>query len=211
MLARFLLILLIERRFAMTYQLIKRGRDLTSYFMELVENAASHKRVDVSPTAKFYLVNLLSEFIKTDQLFNWEDNHYEEVPLAQFLKRALEAETPVRIKIFKKMGDVSLYIAGYFSDHIERKSVDIDYYISMGEGAYKNLSGILAGTKVFHELYGELAERFVDFVGIVSHVRNSGRIVSNSEILRLYERWLKTGDEEVKERLEREGIVPKRI
>mgnify|MGYP002137355912 CR=1 FL=1 len=38
----------------------------------------------------------------------------------------------------RAMGDFSLYIAGFFSDSLKRKLVDVDYYIGMGGAAYEN-------------------------------------------------------------------------
>ena len=122
--------------------LIKAGNDLSPYFRELVEGAVSRQHLSVSDMSRFYIVNLLSRFMKTEELFSWERDHYEELALAELLNRALNSETSVRIKVLKRMGDTSLYIAGYFSDHIDSKLVDIDYYVSMGEVAYENLSGI---------------------------------------------------------------------
>lgn len=189
-------------------RLIQEEKDTKPYFKELVETAVEHQRLDATDMSQFYLVNLLSDFAKTEQLFDKTADGYEEKPLAIVLAQALKGNTTNRIRLFKKIGDTSLYIAGYFSDHIDSKIVDIDYYISMGEGAYKNLSGIFANEKTFTELYGELAGKFIRFVDILSEVRREGWIASNSELLRLYEKWLKTGNERIKRLLEKEGLVP---
>ena len=187
--------------------IIHAEKDLRPYFKDLVETAVIRQNTDVTVMSQFYLVNLLSEFIKTDRLFEWEEGHYDETPLAILLSRALNAGPNMRIKLLKKIGDLSLYIAGFFSDHVDGKVVEIDYYISMGEGAFKNLSGIMDGEKTFSELYDELSDKFIHLVDILSEVRDSGEMSSNTELLRLYERWLKTGDPYIKERLEKEGIV----
>lgn len=191
-------------------RLIKTGNDLRPYFRELVEGAVYRQHLSVSDMSCFYVVNLLSRFMKTEELFSWERDHYEEPALAELLSQALNSDMPARIRVLKKMGDTSLYIAGYFSDHIDSKLVDIDYYVSMGEGAYKNLSGIFTGEKTFSELYDELSEKFTSLVSVLSEVSNSGKIVSNKDLLRLYERWLKTGDKTVKEKLQKEGILPQK-
>jgi hypothetical protein len=191
--------------------MIQAEQSLQPYFKELVENAIYHQHIEVTDLSEFYIVNLLSRFMKTNALFDEDSGRFEEVPLAELLKQALSSTMSNRIKIMKKMGDTSLYIAGYFSDYIDSKSVDIDYYISMGEGAYNNLSGIFAGEKTFSELYGELSIKFAALVNILSEVRNSGKIISNSALIKLYERWLKTGDPLIKEQLQKEGIIPKKM
>lgn len=188
-------------------RLIETEKTLKPYFKILVEEAVYHQGLDVTNMSQFYLVNLLDEFAKINRLFDWRGDHYEETPLATLLCEALSSDLTARIKAFKKMGDVSLYVAGYFAEHVDKKIVDIDYYISMGEGAYKNLSGIFVGEKVFHRLYEELALKFVGLMGILSEVRYSGKIMSNRELVRLYEQWLKTGDPQIREKLKKEGIV----
>lgn len=191
-------------------RLISTEKDLRPYFKSLVEDAVFSRRLAVTDISQFYLVNMLNDFSKTEHLFEWCEDHFEEPPLALLLSRALESDPSTRIKIFKKLGDISLYIAGYFSDYIDLKQVDIDYYISMGEGAYQSLSGIFAGEKTFYELYDELSLKFVELVDVLAEVRGRGGIASNTELVKLYERWLKTGDPRIRERLEKEGIDPQK-
>lgn len=191
-------------------RVINTETNLQPYFRELVENAISHQHLKVSDMSQFYVVNMLNRFMKTGELFDWERDHYEEIPLAQLLDKALNSSPSTKIKVLKKMGDNALYISGFFSDYIESKLVNLDYYVSMGECAYKNLSGVFAREKTFCELYNELAVNFIGFKDILLEVRNSGRIISNATLVKLYETWLKTGDPLIKEKLQREGIVPKK-
>ena len=187
--------------------LIYAGKDLIPYFRKQVKKALLNQKVDVTEVSEFYIVNMLNEFSKTDTLYDWKTDHYEEKPLAILLKDALLSGLTEKIKLFKRLGDISLYFSGYFSDHIDSKMVDIDYYISMGEGAYQNLSGILLYQKTFNTLYEELSEKFVDFVGVLSEVSRASDVATNAELVRLYEKWLRTGDTAIKELLEKEGIL----
>lgn len=192
-------------------RLVSTEKDMRFYFKGLVDEAVVHQALDVTEISKFYLVTLLDGFAKTERLFDWKTDHYEETPLAMLLSEAMDSDPTRRVRAFKKLGDISLYVSGYFSDHIDSKMVDIDYYISMGEGAYKNLSGILSGEKTFSELYDELSIRFMDLMDILAEVRMASGEFSNTDLIRMYERWIKTGDSRIRERLEKEGIVPKKI
>lgn len=192
-------------------RIVSAEKDIRPYFKEMVECAINRQNVAVTDISQFYLVNLLSEFVKTEHLFDWCFNHFEETPLALLLSKALDSDPAVRVRTFKKLGDVSLYIAGYFSDHIDSRQVDLDYYISMGEGAYRNLSGLFSGEKTFGELYEELSFKFVELVDVLAEVRDAEGVSSNKDLIRLYEKWLRTGDPRIREVLEREGIRPQRI
>lgn len=191
--------------------LILPERDLRPYFKEKVEAAVENQQLDVTETSKFYIVNLLNDFTQTKQLFDWKEDHFEETPLAILLTEALHSDRGKQIKSFKRLGDICLHVSGFFADHIERKPVDIDYYISMGEGAYHNLSGILISEKVFCDLYGELASKFCGFVDVLAEVKNSSEVATNRDLIRLYEKWLKTGDPRLEEQLRKEGIDPQKI
>ena len=87
-------------------------------------------------------MNLLAEFSDADEAFDEADR-----PLALIYGKAMEKAGPERFRILKKLGDYALYISGYFSDSLQGKAVDVDYYIAMGSNAY--------GTYLLHMLEHE--------------------------------------------------------
>ena len=44
---------------------------------------------------------------------------------------------PAQRASLKQIGDVSLFVSGFFSDSLRRKLVDVDYYVSIGGVAYQ--------------------------------------------------------------------------
>ena len=68
----------------------------------------------------------------------------------------------------RQIGDVSLFISGFFSDSLHRKLVDVDYYVSIGGCAYNALSRV--ETDTFSSVFAELGEKFVGFVDVLSEV-----------------------------------------
>ena len=68
---------------------------------------------------------------------------------------AYEAQPPIRTKLFRRIGDVSLYVGGFFQQSLSRKVVDVDYYIEVGGRAY----GLVAGAEepAHRSIYEELA------------------------------------------------------
>ena len=108
-------------------------------------------------------------------------------PLALRLARALETggmEQRVRLR---NLGDFSLFTSGFFSDSLRRGVVDVDYYVSMGEYAYGSLSR--RDRDAFGEVFGELARKFVPYMGVLADV--SERTGSTRpDLSRLYEKQL---------------------
>ena len=57
----------------------------------------------------------------------------------------------------------------------------------------------------FADVFGELAEKFVPVVDVLSDISDRSRS-SNRDVLRLYERWLRTGSERDRNLLARKGL-----
>ncbi|HTP24590.1 MAG TPA: hypothetical protein VMK12_02875, partial [Anaeromyxobacteraceae bacterium] len=57
------------------------------------------------------------------------------------------------------------------------------------------------------ELFGELAERFPEFVDLYAEIAELSELNSNRGLVRLYERFLLTGSERIAERLRERGVA----
>jgi hypothetical protein len=169
------------------------------YFKELVEGALERQRVNAGELTAFYVVHLLTGFLQRPA-----DSHGE--PLALKLAAALESGGVRQRTTLKEIGDVSLFVSGFFSDSLRRKLVDVDYYVSIGGYAYHTLSR--HETDTFSPVFAELGEKFAAFVDVLSEVSERTACSSNADLLRLYEKWLKTGSRRSGELLIERGVVP---
>jgi hypothetical protein len=132
-------------------------------------------------------------------------------PLVVMLTEAMEAPTPAdRNRGLQRLGDVSLFIAGFFAQSFARKLVDIDYHIAMGGRAYGTLAESLARTRsrVLGHVFAELAEKFQPMVDALNDISETAYQHSDKDILRLYEIWLKTGSKRSFGILKRLGVDP---
>lgn len=169
------------------------------YFRELVESALAHQRLTATEDAAFYLVHLLASFM---QPVNGE----QPGPLAIRLAEALEAGGHRQRASLKAVGDESLFVSGFFADSLGRSLVDVDYYVAIGGTAYDALGRL--ETDVFSPVFAELARKFVRFVEVLNEVSERTSCVSNADVIRLYERWLKTGGARTGKLLVEKGIIP---
>jgi hypothetical protein len=96
-------------------------------------------------------------------------------------------------------------MSGFFSDALRRTLVDVDYYISLGGYAYGSLSEL---DDPLSDAFGELAEEFPAFVDVVGEVSERCRLTSNTDLLRLYERWAQTGSRRLGDLLIERGLLP---
>jgi len=132
--------------------------------------------------------------------------------LVAMLCEALEAApgTVERHRYLQRLGDVSLFIAGFFAHGFARSLIDIDYHIAMGGQAY----GVLAHAsargrgRVLAAVFAELSEKFQPMVDALNEVSEGSGGPSDRDILRLYEIWLKTGSARCYAQLKRLGVDP---
>jgi hypothetical protein len=176
----------------------------TEYFRELVESALTRQQLRPHELTSYYLVDLLCRFVRPDRRIPFADDTAE--PLALRLGRALESGGMEQRARLRNLGDFSLFTSGFFSDSLSRRSVDIDYYVSMGEYAYGSLSR--RDEDALGDVFAELARKFVPFMDVLSMVSEQAGTRSSVDVLRVYEKWLRTGSARDGQRLADQGIVP---
>jgi hypothetical protein len=172
------------------------------FFKELVDGALAHQRLDANQLTAYYVVQLLASYV--ERPVRWDEE--QGAPLALRLAEALESGGVRQRLSLKKIGDLALFISGFFSDSLNRKVVDVDYYISIGGCAYGALSRV--ETDTFSPVFAELAHKFGEFVDVLSEVSERTSCGSNIEVLRLYEKWVKTGSRRSGQLLIERGVVP---
>jgi len=187
-------------------------QNLADYFRTSIDGVISRQGVDVDPHAAHYVVNLLTLFSRSEELFEDHGESYGLRPLALMMADAAEARTVAeRNYALQRIGDVALFISGFFADSLANKAVDVDYYICMGGSAYGSLSEEVRRTfrgRAFAGIYRELAEKFQVLVDVLNEVRDEARGESDRDLVRTYQIWLKTGSQRAQKLLADNGIVP---
>ena len=186
--------------------------NLRDYFRTSIEDVVVKQGVEVDPHATHYVVNLITLFSRSEELYEDDGETYGLKPLALMLADATDARTAAERNYFlQRIGDVALFIGGFFMESLASKAVDIDYYVHMGENAYGSLSEEIRGTfrgNVFADVYLELATKFQVLIDVLNEVRDSAREESDVDVLRTYEVWLRTGSQRAEKLLRQQGIVP---
>ena len=183
-------------------------KNLYDYFSSQVTEVNERRKLELSMDLMRYLSALLVELSKTERAFSAA--HPETLTEWHFLAGSSRPDKAAHL--YKTLGDHALYVAGFFSESLERRPVGVEYYADMGGSAYhraaslSTLSGhYLALSQIFHEL----SERFRACIGILTEVSESATQDRPQDLIRLYERWLTTQDEWTRERLVALGLIPK--
>ena len=187
---------------------------LEEFFRNSVSSAMHRQGISADDHTAYYVVNLLTLFARSEVLYEGSDEGPTLKPLALILAEAMEARTAEeRNFALQRIGDISLFIAGFFGESLARRQVGLDYYVRMGGSAYGSLSERVRGSvrgQVFTAVFAELAAKFQDFVDVLSEVRDEARGNDDVDILRVYDTWLRTGSKRAERMLRRLGIEPNR-
>ena len=188
------------------------ARSVSSFFIEVVEDAKLACGVDATDGATRYLVGLLVDFVHPDR----RAGEALERPLTLLLDEALHAANQAeRFERLRTIGDGILYGCGFFGDHFEARGVDPKYLHTLGTRAYGAAGSMLrqGANDTGPDLFEELARKFEAFVDVVAEVADATVAMgteSPSGLLRVYERWLKTGSERLATALTSHGVMPTR-
>ncbi len=184
--------------------------NLFGFFYDRVQETAVQRGTSLADHTEFYLVSLLVDFIQTRRLVRSGGERVDQRPLAIRLLEATVGDPRERARELKHPADSTLYLLGFFSGALERRSaVDREYYARVGTSAYKHLA-VLTGTgfgRSADPVFSELGDKFDECVGLIADVKEESREATDSDVLALYERWMATGDKAVARRLVAHGFL----
>jgi hypothetical protein len=188
--------------------------DVTAFFASLVGDAADEARVEATGATRAYVSGLLADYAKPGAL----TRDALERPVTLLLAEARESVGRERFDRLRALGDGTLYVCGFFAEHLENRGVALRYVESVGAQAYDGAASMLRQSTLAGEgssapdVFGELAARFDSFVRLIESIAD--RLVAQSGtqsgVVRLYERWLRSGSNELASALGAQGLVPVR-
>lgn len=184
---------------------------VAEYFGCVVDDALRSRNVQVSPAASQYVVGILCDFARPNEA---AESAFS-TPLTFQLRDALEAPFAERFRRLRALGDGVLYAVGFFGGHIELRGIDRRYVMHVGSSAYTNAAAMLhvPGQTERFDVLQELAVKFGEFVDVLTEVAE-GALAKGARdergLVRLYERWLRTGSARIAEELGARGLIPTR-
>jgi hypothetical protein len=183
--------------------------NLREFFKDTLHGALLKQHLSVEDQTEQYVVNVLTLFARSEALYENTPDGLRLKPLVAMLCEALTAPSGTeRNRSLQRLGDVSLFIAGFFAQGFATKLIDIDYHIAMGGRAYAALAQTIARGHALAGVFAELSQKFQPMVDALNEVSEGGTPPSDGDILRLYEIWLKTGSARCYAQLKRLGVDP---
>jgi hypothetical protein len=189
-------------------QLVSVG-SLKEFFRTLIIDATKRRNVSLEEVTEFYVVNLLSDYAESEKLFTQEsEGKKQSEPLALIYHRALQQERDEKIRTLRRLGDQSLYTAGFFQESLKGTLVGPGYYMEMGKTAYGAVAE-LSGTSSFAHVYTELKTKFHLLVEVLEEIAARGLCASGPQgQMQIFESWSRSGSEHLESVLVDSGMLP---
>lgn len=185
--------------------------NLTEFFREALASALASQQVTLDEHTAHYVVSLLTLYSRTEVSHRDTRPGQRWVSLADLLAQASTARSAAeRAAILQRLGDVSLFVAGFFAHGFTRRLIDVDYHIAMGGRAYGTLAATpMSGPRrALNTVFGELSHKFQPVVDAIGEISDTARVWGPDDVLRLYELWLKTGSRRAQGLLRQLGVAP---
>jgi hypothetical protein len=216
------------------------ARSVSSFFFEVVEDSIRLRGVEATDGATYYLVELLADYAHPDQRAGETLERPLTLLLDEAVKEPDPAERFERLRTigdgvlygcgffgdhFDARGIDPKYLHGLgaraygTASSMLRRGADGTSPARPGRG--RNQDGTSPappgrGRKLEEtgpDLFAELADNFAAFVAVVSDVADTTVAMSTETargLLKVYERWLKTGSERLASALTSRGVMPTR-
>lgn len=180
---------------------------LASFFHERLRVAMDRRHLAFGGAVQIYLVDLLERYAAAEPQSALR-------PLVEHLSDAAAAASPRdRMRRYRDMGDTALCVLGLFHEHLSARGISRRYVVTMGGHAYRHAGHLAsvpgAGGIESASVYGELARRFDEIADVLDELRElAAPARTPADILRLYERWRRTGSPALADQLRRAGLFP---
>ncbi|OGT38827.1 MAG: hypothetical protein A3F12_04785 [Gammaproteobacteria bacterium RIFCSPHIGHO2_12_FULL_38_14] len=146
-------------------------------WQEVVKHAEHRCSVLLQKELEAYLVTLLNHYTNKPEILR-------QVFAMAYLD-ACHLEENARRTSLQAVGDQCLLFTGLFPHAIQRRMVNISYFVDIGRSAYASIS--VHG----NDLYGSLAIQFIVLMDILQSIRSDHDLLP----LEAYEQWQSLGSE----------------
>jgi hypothetical protein len=179
------------------------------HFSQAVKEACLQRKIKAQPQVEVYLVRLLQYYLDSKNLYQQQTtDSVEKTPdtFAEMYLTALNSEPTKKKELMRIVADKSLYMTGFFAESLQTKIVDFDYYIEIGSAAYSNLHNLTKENSL-SVVFKTFSDRFLDFVEVLNYISEKSLVQADCNVLKLYDRYLRTGSELAREKLNELGVV----
>lgn len=140
----------------------------TALWVDLVQEAKSSAKINLTEIQEGYLVFMLMRFLKRREVFS--------ITIALQYLEGVHATGAIQESLLADTGDSSLLFAGLYPERAKSLNVSSSYFVDMSCICFSTLSTLCAKKKHLEEakLYEELATNTVNLATVLGAMRTTG-------------------------------------
>ena len=177
-------------------------------FRDYIKKELSSADSSLSCEVIDYLADLLCFYLRSDRFYQRRgrpEGGCEETLVSLYGKIHSAKARREKIYLFKKMGDLSLYVSGFFRSAVEKKTVDVSYYENMGQSAYGYIADCYGSQK---NIFSALSRRFRNLSESLFYIQKKSELKDNKTAVALYREYMTKKKTPALKRLLQEGRFP---
>lgn len=178
---------------------------LPDYFRGRLRRSAERLNLKPHDDTLWYLGELLHRYGRSEQVFDYQEGQRGLRPLALLYDDARAAENErQRCLLLQRLGDLALFVGALFPEGYARRGIHRDYFVGMGGGAYDYLADRAPANR---HIFRELTHQFARMLELVAAAGSRHSRFSHDDVLRLYARWLASGNPTLARQLQALGVL----
>ncbi len=160
--------------------------NLKGFFFENLSEINKKSLCPVPESVIYYSSDVLDKFALSQDFFETTEGKVREKILGLKLLEATQFSRDEQKKIYKEVGDMSLMVCGYFSESVNKKIVDTQYYAQLGKMAYSHLNNVHPTFLDIPCFYGMVATCFESLTTLMTILATKDRngVVDNNLIFK---------------------------
>lgn len=178
--------------------------NLKGFFFEGLSELNKKSLCPVPESVIFYSSAVLDKFALSEDFFETSEGKVREKILGMKLLEASQHTREEQKKIYREVGEMSLMVCGYFSQSVNKKIVDTNYYSQLGKMAYSHLNNVTPRFFDIPHFYGMVATCYESLTTLLMLLASKEKGYENNLI---FQKIMK--DEELSEtQMKASGILP---
>lgn len=149
--------------------------NLKGFFFDGLSEINKKSLCPVPESIIYYSSDVLDKFALSQDFFETSEGKVREKILGMKLLEATQYNRDEQKKIYKEVGDMSLLVCGYFSESVNKKIVDKDYYAQLGKMAFSHLNNVSPTFLDIPCFYGMVATCFESMTSLMSILASRSR------------------------------------
>jgi len=179
--------------------------NLQGFFFDGLSEINKKSLCPVPESVIYYSSDVLDKFALSQDFFEISEGKVREKILGMKLLEATQFSRDEQKRVYKEVGDMSLLVCGYFSESVNKKIVDTQYYSQLGKMAYSHLNNVIPTFLDIPSFYNMVATCFESMTTLMTILATRDRTGVESHLI--FKKLLRDENISEKEMLV-SGIIP---